>query len=61
MWVSPFVTKLPKDRKFGIGDRLHTKLYDTMELLLLARYSKAKRADLLREANTKIERVRFFK
>jgi hypothetical protein len=60
MWVTPLITKLPKDRKFGIGDRVLTRLYDTMELLLLARYSKAKRADLLREANIKIEMVRLY-
>jgi hypothetical protein len=60
MWVTPLISKLPKDRKFGIGDRVLNKLYDTMELLLLARYDKHKRATLLQEANIKLEMVRLY-
>ncbi len=60
MWVTPLISKLPKDRKFGIGDRVLNKLYDTMELLLLARYNKQKRVSLLQEANIKLEMVRLY-
>ena len=60
MWITPLISKLPKDRKFGIGDRVLNKLYDTMELLLLARYNKQQRAALLAEANVKLEMVRLY-
>lgn len=60
MWITPLISKLPKDRKFGIGDRVLSKLYDTMELLLMARYSKQKRTALLQEANVKLEMVRLY-
>lgn len=60
MWITPLISKLPKDRKFGIGDRVLNKLYDTMKLLLLARYNKQQRAALLAEANVKLEKVRLY-
>lgn len=60
MWITPLISKLPKDRKFGIGDRVLNKLYDTMELLLMARYNKQRRLALLQEANVKLEMVRLY-
>lgn len=60
-WVSPLINRLPKDRKFTIGDRLLNKLYNVLELLIEAKYStKEKRKQLLIKANINMEIIRFY-
>ncbi len=60
MWITPLINRLPRDKKFGIGDRLLNKLYDIMELLLIARYEKNNRQKVLKEANIKLEMSRMY-
>ena len=40
LWYVPILNKLPRDQKFGLGDRIIGSLYDLLEGLILARYSK---------------------
>jgi hypothetical protein len=56
-WYVPILNKLPREHKFLLGDRIITGLYDLLEGLILARYSRNKlpqlkalngRLDLLR-------------
>jgi len=60
-WVSPLINRLPRDRKFTIGDRILNKLYSVLELLIEAKYSSYDiRIDLLKKANINMEIIRFY-
>lgn len=39
-WYVPLLNRLPRDQKFALGDRIVTGLYELLEGLILARYSK---------------------
>jgi len=45
-WYVPILNRLPRDHKFGLGDRIVALLYDLLEGLVLARYSQDKLAKL---------------
>ena len=60
VWVSPIINRLPRDKKFTIGDRLLNKLYDVLEDLIKAKYRSRKKLELLRQANVGLEIVRFY-
>lgn len=57
-WFVPILNKLPRDHKFGLGDRIITELYDLLEGLLKARYAKQKLSQLV-ELNSKLDIVRY--
>src|SRR3972149_1413182 len=50
--------KLPRDLRCVLGDRMLTTSYDVLDLLIEAKYSRAKQA-LLERANLLLERLRF--
>ncbi len=41
-WFVPLLHRLPRQHKFGLGDRLVTNLYHLLEQLVHARYARAK-------------------
>lgn len=41
-WYVPILNRLPRDHKFGLGDRMVTTLYDLLEGLIAARYARNK-------------------
>ena len=41
-WYVPILCQMPRDRKFVLGDRTISQLYDLLESLILARYAKQK-------------------
>ena len=41
-WFVPLLNRLPRQHKFGLGDRLIANLYHLMEELVRARYARAK-------------------
>ncbi|MBO3461741.1 diversity-generating retroelement protein Avd [Aetokthonos hydrillicola Thurmond2011] len=45
-WYVPILDRLPKNHKFGLGDRMIAGLYDLLEGLILARYAQEKLAQL---------------
>ena len=60
-WIGPLIGRLPRDKKFTIGDRLLNHWYDILEQLLEAKYSNPDaRRRVLRKANIKLEKIRFF-
>ena len=60
-WISPIINRLPRDRKFTIGDRILNKLYDILELLIEAKYTTAsKKMEILKRVNILLETVRFY-
>ena len=57
-WYVPILNKLPRDFKFGLGDRISTLLYDILESLIYARYQSEK-LELLNNINSKLEVLRY--
>ncbi len=57
LWYVPFLSKLPRDHKFTLGDRITTNLYDLLDDLIKARYSKQKLGQL-DEINMRLELLR---
>lgn len=57
-WFIPLLNKLPRDHKFNLGDRMISELYQMLEGLIIARYSKEK-LPILEMLNTKLEIVRY--
>ena len=41
-WFVPLLQRLPRQHRFGLGDRLIGHLYHLLEQLVLARYARAK-------------------
>ena len=56
-WVLPQIAKFPRSQRYTLGDRLEKCLFDILELLIQAAYSKEK-SDKLIMANIKLEIVR---
>ena len=57
-WAIPTLKKFPRDQRFLLGERIEKHILDVLELLIHANYSKDKLGHL-REANLKIEVLRF--
>ncbi len=59
-WYVPIINRLPRDHRFALGDRLVSGLYDLLEGLVRARYSKLnERTERLRELNSSLEVLRY--
>jgi len=58
LWAVPQVNKWPRDHRFTLGDRVVTHLYDLLELLVEASYTRDK-AGLLARANLKVDLLRY--
>ncbi len=56
-WLTPQLDKLPRVRRFTLGERLEQALLDVLELLLEAAYTRAKQAALQR-VNLRLELAR---
>ena len=58
LWACRHVGRFPRQHRFVLGKRLERRLYDLLETLLQARYTKDRQA-LLRQANLTLEVLRF--
>ena len=58
-WYVPILNKLPKDHRFGLGDRMVTQLYEMLEGLIQARYLSKNRAYRLEVVNTNLDILRY--
>ncbi|HBC42413.1 MAG: diversity-generating retroelement protein Avd [Pseudanabaena sp.] len=56
-WYIPIINKMPKHHKFGLGDRITLFLYQLLEDLIVARYTKDK-ISLLENLNAKLAILR---
>lgn len=56
-WYVPILNRLPRDHKFILGDRIISGLYDLLENLITARYSK-NRLVILQPLNTRLDILR---
>ena len=57
-WYVPILNRLPRNHKFTLGDRIITGLYDLLEGLIKARYSRDKLVQLQR-LNTGLDILRY--
>ncbi len=55
LWTVPQVSTVPRDHRFGLGDRIVSQLYDLLEPLVEASYTTDK-GGLPKRANLKRSR-----
>ncbi|PSN17531.1 four helix bundle protein [filamentous cyanobacterium CCP5] len=56
-WYVPILNRLPRNHRFTLGERVINGLYDLLEGLILARYSRDKLA-ILESLNTQLDLLR---
>jgi hypothetical protein len=58
LWSCRHTSKFPRNHRFVLGERIERRLYDLLETLVQARYTR-ERQGLLRQANLSLEVLRF--
>ena len=58
LWSCNHVSKFPRNHRFVLGERIECRLYDLLETLIEAKYSRLK-TRLLQKANLQLEILRF--
>ena len=58
MWSCNHTSRFPRNHRFVLGERIERRLYDLLEILLQAKYTR-NRQPLLQEANLGLEILRF--
>jgi len=60
-WMLPKISKFPKDQRFLLADRIVLLMFDILEKLLEAVYTKKEQKQkVLNEINLKVEKLRYF-
>jgi hypothetical protein len=57
-WSCAHIGNFPRKHRFTLGERLERRLYDVLETLIQARYTR-QRGELLRQANLTLEVLRY--
>lgn len=58
LWTAGRLEKFPRAQRFGLGRRIEEKLFDLLDLLLAAKYSRDK-LQTLQHAALRVEQLRF--
>ena len=58
LWSCHHTSRFPRNHRFVLGERIERNLYDLLELLIRAKYSR-QRQPLLEQANLTLEILRF--
>lgn len=58
LWSCRHTSRFPRNHRFVLGERLERNLYDLLETLIKARYTRQRQA-LLDQANLTLETLRF--
>jgi hypothetical protein len=58
LWSCRHTSKFPRSHRFVLGERIERNLYDLLETLIRARYTR-QRQPLLEQANLTLEILRF--
>ena len=58
LWSCNHTGKFPRNHRFVLGERIERNLYDLLEILIRAKYTK-QRQELLEQANLVLEILRF--
>ncbi|MCS7081139.1 MAG: diversity-generating retroelement protein Avd [Chloracidobacterium sp.] len=57
-WYVPVLNRLPRDHKYGLGERLINELYGMLEDLVRAQYRRSK-AEVLEQVNARLQVARY--
>jgi hypothetical protein len=58
LWSCHHTSRFPRNHRFVLGERIECNLYDLLETLIKARYTRQRQA-LLEQANLTLEVLRF--
>jgi hypothetical protein len=58
LWSCRHTSKFPRNHRFVLGERLERNLYELLETLIRAKYTRQRR-ELLEQANRMLEILRF--
>ena len=58
LWSCHHTSRFPRNHRFVLGERIERNLYDLLETLIKARYTRQRQA-LLEQANLSLEILRF--
>ncbi len=58
LWSCHHTGKFPRNHRFVLGERIERNLYDLLEILIRAKYTR-QRQELLEQANLVLEILRF--
>lgn len=58
LWSCNHTGKFPRNHRFVLGERIERNLYELLETLIRAKYTK-QRQELLEQANLRLEILRF--
>ena len=58
LWSCNHTSRFPRNHRFVLGERIERDLYDLLETLIEAKFSR-QRQELLQNANLKLEILRF--
>ena len=58
LWSCNHTGKFPRNHRFVLGERIERNLYDVLETLIEAKYSRA-RTPLLQRANLRLDILQF--
>ena len=58
-WYVPILNRLPRDYRFELGSRIIQELYDLLDKLILARYTRAGRVEQLQALNPRLQILRY--
>jgi hypothetical protein len=58
LWSCNHTSRFPRNHRFVLGERIERNLYDLLETLIRAKYTRQRR-DLLEQANLGLEILRF--
>lgn len=59
LYLLPLIEKFPKPNRYLLGERIENTIFDILEIILEANYSKEK-LPLLERANLKLEQARYY-
>ncbi len=58
LWACHHTSRFPRNHRFVLGERIERNLYDLLETLIQAKYTR-QRQGLLDQANLRLETLRF--
>ncbi len=57
-WYVPIINRLPRDQKLLLGNRMITEMYNILDSLIIAQYSK-KKLESLEPLNSRLQILRY--
>lgn len=58
-WFIPILDRLPRNHRFTLGNRIIEELYNLLDNLITARYSRSGKLAILQPLNTRLQVLRY--